>query len=149
MLTRRLCAFRGPTGEPCQSPPLHDSRFCFMHAPEHAQEAQEARRLGGLRRKREATVLVAYDFEGLETLAGIRRLIQVAVIDTLSLDNSVARNRTLTYLAMAALRTLEVGDLQERINALEQAVRSKQIEREPPIFDVEPEVLEPPDKEAT
>lgn len=148
MVTRRFCAAHAPTGEPCQSPPLRDSKFCFMHAPEHAQEAQEARRLGGLRRKREATISVAYDFEDLETVAGIRRLIQVAIIDTLSLDNSVARNRTLAYLAMAALRTLEIGDLQERINALERAINSKQIGNNPSIFDVEPEMLEAADKEA-
>jgi len=25
--------------------------FCFWHSPEHAEEAEEARRLGGLRRR--------------------------------------------------------------------------------------------------
>ncbi len=121
-MTRRQCAFRGPTGKPCQSPPLHDGEFCLMHSPEHAQEVQEARRLGGLRRRREATVSGAYDFEGLETVAGIRRLIHVAVIDTLGMENSISRNRTLAYLAQVALRTLEVGDIEDRIAVLEQLV---------------------------
>ena len=40
-----------------------------MHSPEHAKEVQEARRLGGLRRKREVTLSGAYDFEGLGTVA--------------------------------------------------------------------------------
>ena len=52
----RLCAFRFPTGEPCHSPPLHDGDFCLMHSPEHAKEVQDARRIGGLHRKREATL---------------------------------------------------------------------------------------------
>ena len=119
---RRQCTFHAPSGEPCKAAPLRDSEFCLMHSPEHAQEVQAARRLGGLRRKREATVSVAYDFAGLETVAGIRRLIHVAVIDTIGMENSISRNRTLAYLAQVALRTLEVGDIEGRIAALEQLV---------------------------
>jgi len=144
---RRQCAFPTKTGEPCKSPPLHDSQFCLMHSPEHAQEVQEARRLGGLRRRREVTLAGAYDFEGLETVAGIRRLIEVAVMDTLGMENSISRNRTLAYLAVAALRTLEVGDLEQRLIALEQAVNGRQTVNAPSVFDVELELLESPNKE--
>ena len=49
-----------------------------MHSPEHAKEAQDARRLGGLRRKKEVMLSGAYDLEGLDTIAGIRRLLQIA-----------------------------------------------------------------------
>ena len=110
-----------------------------MHSPEHAEEVQEARRLGGLRRRREATLTGAYDFESLETVSGIRRLLQVAILDTLGMENSISRNRTLAYLAQVALRTLEVGDLEKRIMTLEQAVRGR-LEQSPSVFDVEPPV---------
>jgi hypothetical protein len=79
----------------------------------------EARRLGGLRRRREKTVSGAYDFEGLGDVGQIRRLLEIAVLDTLSLENSVARSRTLAYLAQVALKTLEVGEFEERLEALE------------------------------
>ena len=85
MVMRRQCGFRGPGGEPCRMAPLKDSQFCWVHSPEHAQEVQEARRLGGLRRRKEATLSGAYDFEGLDTVRGIRRLLEVAVMDTLAL----------------------------------------------------------------
>lgn len=147
MVMRRQCIVRLSSGEPCKAPPLHDSQYCLMHSPEHAQEVQEARRLGGLRRKREATVSGAYDFEGLETVAGIRRLIHVAVIDTLGMENSISRNRTLAYLAMVALRTLEVGNMEERIAALEQAVHGNHAAPETTAFDVEPGLLESSDRE--
>ena len=143
---RRQCAFCGPSGEPCRAAPLRDSQFCLMHSPEHALEVQEARRLGGLRRKREATLSGAYDFEALDTVSGIRRLIQVAAMDTLGMENSISRNRTLAYLAQVALRTLEVGDLEERIIALEQAVRGKQ-EHQLLAFDIEPPLPEANEKE--
>src|SRR5680860_111568 len=120
---QRQCVFRSPNNEPCRAAPLRDGRFCLMHSPEHAQEVQEARRLGGLRRKREATLSGAYEFEGLETIRSIRRLIEVAVLDTLGMENSISRSRTLAYLAMVALKTLEVGNLEDRIIALEDAVK--------------------------
>ena len=135
---RRQCAFHTPKGEPCQAPPLRDSQFCLMHSPEHAQEVQEARRLGGLRRKREATLTGAYEFETLDTVAGIRRLLEVAALDTLSHENSISRNRTLAYIAQVALRTLEVGEMEQRIAALEQAVHGHRIKYSPLAFDVEP-----------
>ena len=54
--------------------PLRDRPYCFSHDPERAEEAAEARRLGGLRRRKEGTIAVAYDLPGLDTVAGIRRL---------------------------------------------------------------------------
>lgn len=135
-MTRR-CAFHNDKGEPCRAAPLRHGQFCLMHSPEHAQEVQEARKLGGLRRKREATVSVAYDVDGLDTVAEIRRLVQVAVIDTLGMENSISRARTLAYLAQVALRLLEVGNLEERIMVLEQAVHGNRVTVEPPVFDAE------------
>lgn len=141
-MSRRLCAVIMKTGEHCQSPPLHDGEFCLMHSPEHAEEVQESRRLGGLRRRREVTLSGAYEFQNIETVPGIRRILEIAILDTLGMENSISRNRTLAYLAQIALRTLEVGELEERIAALEKAVKTKQFGHEPPIFDAEIGLLE-------
>ena len=116
------CQASNERGEPCRQAPLRDSDFCFWHSPEHAAEAAEARRLGGLRRRREKAVSGVYDFEGLADVAQVQRLLEIACLDTLSLENSVARSRTLAYLAQVALKALEVGELAERIEALERLV---------------------------
>jgi len=109
-------------GQPCRAPRLRDSEFCFWHSPEHAEEAAEAQRLGGLRRRREKAVAGAYDFDGLDSVPKARRLLEIAALDSLALENSVARSRTLAYLAQVALKALEVGELAERIEALERLV---------------------------
>jgi len=96
-----------------------------MHDPEHAEEMQEARRLGGLRRRKEKAVEGAYDIEGLEDVSQVRRLLKIAVLDTLSLENSIARSRTLAYLSQVALKALEVGELEERLKALETTVQPR------------------------
>jgi hypothetical protein len=121
-VAKRACSAVNEDGDRCQAPPLHDGNFCLMHSPEHAEEVAEARRLGGLRRRREKTVAVAYDLEGLGTVDQIRRLIEIAALDALGLDNSVARSRTLAYLAQVALKALEVSDFADRVSALEAAV---------------------------
>jgi hypothetical protein len=97
-----------------------------MHDPEHADEMAEARRLGGLRRRKEHAVSGAYEFNGLDSVSEVRRLLEIAALDTLSLENSVARSRTLAYLAQVALRALEVGELEERLHGLEQVMKSHQ-----------------------
>jgi hypothetical protein len=113
-------------GSPCRAPPLQDSDYCSMHDPEHAKEAQEARRLGGLRRRKEKAVQSAYDVGELEDVGDVRRLIKIAVVDTLSLENSIARSRTIAYLSQVALKALEVGALEERLVALEATLKPRE-----------------------
>ena len=97
----------------------------------------EARRLGGLRRRREVAVSGAFDFVGLETVGDIRRLLEVTVLDTLGLENSIARARTLAYLATTAIKLLEVGELEQRLAALEAAVQGQKSLPES-VFDAKP-----------
>jgi len=125
MAAARKCNAETGEGAPCRQAPLQYREYCFWHDPEHAGEAMEARRLGGLRRRREKTVAVAYDLEGLATLDQIRRLVEIAVTDTLGLENSIARSRVLAYLAQVALKVVEAAELQERVAALETAMGSR------------------------
>ncbi|MCL2149319.1 MAG: hypothetical protein FWH51_00020 [Dehalococcoidia bacterium] len=133
------------------APPLKDSDYCRMHCPEHAEEVQEARRLGGLRRKQEVALSGTWDFKGLESASDIRRLIEVAALDTLSLENSLSRNRTLVYIAQVALRALETNEYEQRLIALEQAMRlqQKDLPDESIFLADEPVLLEIPYAEET
>jgi hypothetical protein len=101
---------------------LHDRPYCFSHDPERAQEAAEARRLGGLRRRKESTVAVAYDLPGLDTVAGIRRVLDIVVADTVGQEHGIARQRVLISAATAATNLLKVGELEERLTHLEAAL---------------------------
>lgn len=149
MLKSRGCRFVMPDGRLCRSPALRGEEYCLFHHPEHAEAAGEARRLGGLRRRREGTLAGAYDFSGTGTVADIQRLIDIAILDTLGLENSVARARALLYAAHTALKCLETGELEERVTQLEAAEAARQ---KPTIsdFDLDLEVDEDPEpKELT
>jgi hypothetical protein len=119
LMADRTCKARNEKGAPCRQAALLEGDFCFWHSPDHAQEAAEARRLGGLRRRREKAVAGPYEFGGLGSVEQVRRLLEIAALDTLGLENSIARSRTLAYLAQVSLKLLEVGELEERVRALE------------------------------
>ncbi len=124
-MAARVCKGRKSDGSACAAPPLLDGEFCLLHDPEHAGEVAEYRRLGGQRRRKERVVAGAYDFEGLGSIPAIRRLVEIAVTDTLGLENSVSRNRTLAYLAQTATKLLETGELEARLEALESVMEPR------------------------
>jgi len=125
MLARRTCRTILPGGQPCRAAPRIDGDHCFWHDPETAEEAAQARKLGGQRRRREGLVTGAYEFNGLTSVEEIRRLLMVAALDTLGLDNGVQRNRTLVAVAQAATKLLEVGELADRLAQVEAALEAR------------------------
>jgi hypothetical protein len=129
-LLQRTCAFIKHGGERCRQAPLQGEGLCFWHHPDHVEEAEQARKLGGQRRRREKITEGAYDLEGLDTVPGIRRLLQVALLDTLGLENSVARSRTLIAGTLAAAKLLEVGEQEDRLAAIEAALGPRAVRPE-------------------
>ena len=121
MLIERRCAAPKTDGQPCQMAPLRDRPFCFSHDPERAEDAAEARRLGGLRRRKEGTIAVAFDLPGLDSVAGVRRLLDLVVTDGVGLENGIPRLRVLISTAVAATNLLKVGEFEERLAQLEAA----------------------------
>ncbi|MFI5259619.1 MAG: hypothetical protein ACHQ01_08440 [Candidatus Limnocylindrales bacterium] len=145
MVARRTCIFVMPDGRGCRAGPQFDRLYCFAHDPERAAEATEARKLGGLRRRKEGTIAVAYDLPGLDTVAGIRRLLDIVVTDGVGMDNGIPRLRALISTAVAATNLLKVGEFEDRLVALEAAVGSKERSTDDAAFPAE----NPDDPEAT
>lgn len=116
---KRRCEAIVEGGERCRAQPMRDVPFCFWHNPATAQDAAEARRMGGVRRRREGTVVGAYELDSLDDVAGLRRVLDIAVVDALSLENSVPRLRVLTTVVQVGARLLEVGELEDRLAAIE------------------------------
>ena len=116
---RRQCQAAGTDGRPCRAAPLVDGVLCFFHAPETAPEAAEARRVGGLRRRREKTVEVLYGLDGLDGVTRLGRVLDLVIHETLSLDNGLGRNRTLLLAVRAGMEFLRSTDHEARLAALE------------------------------
>jgi hypothetical protein len=121
-MASRFCKARNARGDPCGGTPRRETDYCVFHDPDQADVVAQARSAGGQRRKREATIAIAYDFEGLTSVEKIRRLIDIAVVDVLSLDNSLGRVRTLGYLAQVATTLLEKGEQEEATRSVERVL---------------------------
>ena len=120
--SRPACRERKKNGRPCRAPALREGSACFWRAAESREAAAEARRLGGLRRRREGTIGGAYALEGFRTGADLQRVLELALADTLELENTVPRTRALTQLVAVAARVKETTELEARLRALEDGV---------------------------
>ena len=120
-MVNRGCTFEMPDGLACRAPALRGKSVCYWHDPERAEEAAEARRIGGMHRRKARSVATIYDFAGLRTIESAQRLLETAALETLALENSIARNRAVTAMVATGLRLVEVGELEARVEALEAA----------------------------
>ena len=113
------CGGRRKDGQPCGGSP-NASGFCLAHDSARAGVAAAARRAGGKARHGRtigstgtgATVTLA-------TLADVLALLERAVNDVLTLENSINRGRALGYLAGAWGTLYESSELEKRVTALE------------------------------
>ena len=122
MNSKRRCAALTNVGEPCDAAPLLDSECCLVHDPAHREEMAEWRRLGGLHRRREASLSTIYDVGNIASVPGLWRILQIAALATLALENSGPRNRTLITVVTTGAKLLEVGDLEVSLQRLEETV---------------------------
>jgi hypothetical protein len=113
------CNATNQAGESCGMPPQTGNRFCWAHDPQQQGRRALARALGG--RRRAGTGVQSAETVTLRTADDVLRLLERATADQLALANSSQRNRTLATLAGAALRALEVGELEMRLRQLEHA----------------------------
>ena len=125
MVGSRACSAATKTGRRCGATPLHDADVCFWHSPEHADEAAKARSLGGQRRRRESTLAGAYEIGPLDTVGGIRRVLEIVTFDALGMEISIARGRLLVSTMQVAAKVLETGELEQRVAELEAIIKPR------------------------
>lgn len=108
------------SGEPCRMPRLHGEAYCWAHSPQRERERAEARKRGGLARAAAGAEPVP-----LETVADVQALLALAAGDVAALPPSIARARTVAYIAGTALKMLELSAIEARIAHLEQRLSSE------------------------
>jgi len=126
----RTCKGKNEHGRNCGQAPLVDSDFCFWHDPSCEKEAAEARRMGGANHRKEKALQGIYGVDGLETVADIRRILDVAITGVLPLSDSVNRSRVLIQAAGTASRLLETAELENRVRNLEGLLEQRPVQKE-------------------
>jgi hypothetical protein len=62
------------------------------------------------------------ELDGLASTPDLRRLLEIAAYDALSLEHSIARVRAIAAIVRVGARLLETGELEERVSQLERTV---------------------------
>jgi hypothetical protein len=123
-LVGRACTEPKADGSACRATPLRNQAVCFWHSPDTADELAEARRTGGFHRRKKRTVAAVYNFSGLRSVDDHLDLLETITVETLALENSLARNNTVARLLGTGAKLLELGDLATRLAALEAVVEA-------------------------
>jgi len=119
-MTAKKCRGTNKDGSPCDAYALDGSDYCFHHDPDCADERREARSKGGrARHGRHIGPVGQSEPVSLDTAADVTALIKRTIDDTLRLENSLRRARTIGYLSNLFLKALDVADLEQRVLALE------------------------------
>jgi hypothetical protein len=120
------CTYVMADGRLCRATPLRDAPFCFWHSPDTVDDLAEARRTGGFHRRKKRTVATIYGFNGLRRIEDNQALLETVAVETLALENSIARNGALTRVVVAGAKLIELGDLATRLAAVEAALAVQQ-----------------------
>jgi hypothetical protein len=111
----KLCTAKKTDGTRCMAP-AGEGGLCYFHDPKIAAKRAKARRLGGKRRR----VKVAGDYpKQLKTIDDIASLYNAVMLDLLEHENSGMRARLLISLGLAYIDVLKVGEIEQRLSALE------------------------------
>jgi len=120
----RHCKAITKSGQPCKAKPAAGSDYCAFHDPAWAAEIAQARKRGGYNRRTPKST-EGTGPERLRTPEDVQALLEEVLENTRLQENSAQRSRTLISLGLAALKALEVGELEERLEALEVAYKER------------------------
>lgn len=114
LVTSKRCKGLTKSGQGCRSWAVKGSEYCQAHDPSLAAQRAAWRKAGGKARATpEGDPVPLLDAEDVRT--GLAAVIG----STWRLQNTSERSRALCQLYLAALRTFELGELAERVAALE------------------------------
>jgi hypothetical protein len=93
--------------------------------------------MGGLHRRKKRTVAAIYGFGGLRSIEDHQALLETVVIETMTLENSIARNSAVTRMIATGAKLIELGDLAGRIAAIEATLGQRRQPDEDSVFPAE------------
>ena len=122
------CRFRKKNGSKCDADAQTEKEVCVFHDPEQSATVRRARRAGGIKRSRPASVLPANTPDvALNNSSNVSALITDSInqLRRGQLDPRVANG--VGYLASVLLRSMEQGLMEQRISKLEWSLGMIQI----------------------
>ncbi len=118
------CKGKNTSGENCRAY-AGDDGYCFMHDATKGRERALARRNGGLSTKRPHTADASLVPSQIRSIEGVFAVLDYALQELINFENSIQRGRLLVSIAHGFIEALKVGELEKRLEALENALKLK------------------------
>lgn len=123
-MAKQVCKGNNASGTQCRAY-ASESGFCFMHDAAKGRERALARRNGGLSTKKPHNADVSLIPSEIRSIDGVFAILNYTLQESIVLDNSIARGRLLVSIAHGFIEALKVGELEKRLEALENALKLK------------------------
>jgi hypothetical protein len=112
------CRYKRPDGTKCKANATALSGLCFFHDPKRAADRLEAQRAGGLRNKAVSLPVNTPDCN-LKNAADVIALLGTTINQVRRGQIEARIANTIGYLSATLLRAQELGNLEQRVSALE------------------------------
>ncbi len=121
LMSKKQCEATKQNGEPCNAP-ASVSGFCFTHDVAKGKERAIARRNGGLRRITPHVADASLVPKETRSISDVMIILDYALQESLVLSNSIQRGRLLVSIAHGYIEALKVGEMEGRLEAVENAL---------------------------
>jgi len=118
---KKQCQATKRNGEPCNAS-ANETGFCFTHDATKGKERAIARRNGGLRRITPHVADASIVPKETRSIADVMIILDYALQESLVLSNSIQRGRLLVSIAHGFIEALKVGELEKRLESIENAM---------------------------
>jgi len=124
MSVKKQCKANNKQGERCKAF-ANDNGVCFMHDATKGKERAIARRNGGLATKQPHYADASLLPSSIRNIASVLLVLDYVLHESVGLDNSIQRGRLLVSIAHGYIEALKVGELEQRLEAVEVALKSR------------------------
>jgi hypothetical protein len=123
-MSKKQCRAKTKSGEPCAAS-ANGSGFCFAHDATKGKERAIARRNGGLARITPSVADKNLVPKETRTITDVMTILDYALQESLVLQNSIQRGRLLVSIAHGYIEALKVGEMEQRLEAVEMALKMR------------------------
>jgi len=106
--------------QPCRMPAIRGGKYCYSHSPELGVKRAQSRKKGGANRRVSHHGDSKSIPQEIKTLDDANKILIYTLAEVIPMENSISRGRLLIALYEAFLKSFEIGELEQRIAALEQ-----------------------------
>lgn len=128
ILDNKTCKFIKSDGKKCGALKMKNSDYCFFHNPECETERLESKRSGGKRKiyiiKSENVISQRVKFP-LTKPKDVTRFLSDLIENTISGEIDVRISSSIAYLCSTLLKSMELSEIQNKINDLENLLSEK------------------------